>query len=155
MANAIAVPACGTPRRTVGDRAWDRLNDIRQRVAADRGWRDVRQLHPQDPGRLALAQRLAEAGDRGEADANHVLDIAEAEAFAKGTVEFLNGALFDPVPWRKKLSMRVDDVKRASSANGTREPERTYRVPKATSDEPDFGAYDLTPSWAVKPAVKP
>jgi hypothetical protein len=100
-------------RRRVGDKGWDRLNAMRAQIAAEEGWEDVRPLHPMDPGRTALATRLRESGGTGEKDLDHVLAVAEAEAKTKRTVEYLNGSIFDPIPWRKKLGMRITDAQRA------------------------------------------
>ncbi len=109
-------------RRELGEWGWKELNAIRQRVAAKHRWRDVRALHPMDPGRTELAARLRESGASGGESLRHVLAVAEADAISRGTVEYLTGSVFDPVPWRKKLAMRVEDAGRRDRArDGTTE----------------------------------
>lgn len=119
-------------RRQLGTAAWDRLNALRDRLAKQFGWTDVRPLHPQDPGRTELAARLRESGPEAEANLDHAFAIAEAEAIAKATPEYLSGAMFSPESWRKKLAMRVDDVKRDRAApRGTSpaiQPSRVWKM---------------------------
>lgn len=139
-------PRTGNPdqdaRRQLGDRAWERLNAKRTELAVSNGWHDVRPLHPMDPGRTELAARLQEAGDRAELDLEHVLAVAFAEADAKRTVEYLDGAMFRASAWAKKLAMRVADathVRRGprGSAIGAAAP----RSDHPESEHPvDFGA---------------
>ncbi len=97
-------------RRELGDRLWAQLNAARLAIASERGWADVQPLHPMDPGRTELAERLRESGASGEASARHVLAVAAAEARAKGTVRWLTGSVFDAARWRNGLGMRVADA---------------------------------------------
>lgn len=124
-------------RRTLVNRTWDRLNAKRAAMATARGWADVRPLHPHDPGRTELAARILEAGERAEADVEHVLAIAFAEADAKGTVRWLVGAMFEKRRWSTALAMQIADAKRTPVAQ-----ERTYRLPAPADDRPDFGEWD-------------
>ncbi len=99
-------------RRALGDRLWAELTALRARLASEHQL-EVRPLSPMDAGRAELANRLAEAGpDRAEADARHVLAILEAEAMAKGTVEWVTGSAFQRLSWDRKLAMTVDDARR-------------------------------------------
>ncbi len=107
-------------RRSLGWRAWDRVNAMRAELADANGWTDVQPLHPHDPGRAELAARILEHGTDAEARVEHVLQVAFTEARVKNTVEFLTGSMFEPRSWRKKLGMRVNDVRKPARANGAR-----------------------------------
>jgi hypothetical protein len=125
------------------------VDAIRKRVAARFGWTDVRPLHPMDDGRGHLLERIAEDPEHAEPNIRHVLEVAEAEAIAKRTVEWLTGAMFKFESWRKKLGMRVEDARRAAkSASPASSP--TMRI--ADRDEDDA---PLTTTSAVFGGVKP
>lgn len=122
-----------TARRKLGDWGLDELNRIRTRVAAKFGWNDVRPLHPMDRAREDLRERLNEYSTGGEQELRHVLRIAELEAVAKKTVEYLGGGIFGRTSWSKKLAMREADVMRSIGSNGA-EPSRA-RIVKASDDD--------------------
>lgn len=116
-------------RRELGDQAWDRLNALRAQIATERSWRDVRPLHPMDPGRTELASRLRELNASREelaAQLDHVFAVAEAEARAKDTVRWLTGSMFEPARWSHALGMRVADAVRVRSTGTGKAPAREY-----------------------------
>lgn len=121
-------------RRLLGDRAWDRLNAMRAEIAEANGWTDVSPLHPMDPGRVELAQRIVECGPEAEQRVNHVLEVAFTEARAKNVVEYLSGSMFEVRSWRKKLAMRVEDAARQRA--GPRGSQPTYGSSKPRTDHP-------------------
>lgn len=104
------------PPRGLSTWAMHELDAIRSRVATRFGWTDVRPLHPQDPGRGHLQERIAENLAEAEANVRHVLAVAEADAIANETVEFLTGKIFEYESWRKKLGMRLGDVRPRAGA---------------------------------------
>ncbi len=93
-------------RKALRDDAWSRVNAKRAEFV------DARPLHFHDPGYSELAARILESGSEAEANVEHVLAIAFAEADKKGTPEYLTGSMFEQRSWSKKLSLRVQDVTR-------------------------------------------
>ncbi len=106
---AELVKASGEARK----RLWQKLNETRQAIASELGV-EARPLHFQDPGERELGCRLreSESVDVGEANAEHVLAIAAAEARTTKSVQWLTGAVFGDRSWRRALGMTVDDAKR-------------------------------------------
>jgi hypothetical protein len=124
--------------RALGDQGLDSLNAIRARVAQKFGWNDVRPLHPMDACRTDLSARLSEAGDRAPEQLAHVLRIAELEAIAKRTVEYLGGGIFKSGSWSKKLAMREADAVRAIGKQQT-EPAKSARIRVDEDAPPPMG----------------
>lgn len=114
---------------------WTRLNDTRARVAAKLGVK-ARPLHPQDPGERELADRILESGDKAAENIDHVIAVAEAEAIARGTVQWLTGSLFGEKSWRRALGMTVDDAKRAGPKSSTESPRIV--LSHGDDDDPKF-----------------
>lgn len=111
-------------RQSLRDRAWARLHEIRERIAAEKGWDDVQPLHTFDPGKAELAARILEAGDAAEAQVTHVIAMLEAEARAKGTVQWLTGSAFSSTSWRRLLGMRAEDAVTSSAIPARAGPNR-------------------------------
>lgn len=124
-------------RKGMADAAWDRLNNLRTELAQKNGWKDVRLLHPFDPGVRELDARLVESGSSAEADLEHVMRVIETEARAKNTVEYLCGSAFEARNWRKKLALRVADAERPSRAAAKPNPTVGRVEPSRPDDYPD------------------
>lgn len=120
-------------------RKWAELEAIRTEVAGMLG-KQVRPLPAFDPGERELAARILEAGSRAEADVDHVLAIARAEALGKGTVQYLTGSLFGANSWRRALGMTLDDagVERKSAQSSAPKKLRNY----ADNPPPKLGPED-------------
>lgn len=112
----------GAPDRAarikITNAVWAKLNAIRAQMALEFDLRDVRGLHPMDPGVAELNARLSESGASGEESAFHVLRVAEAEARAESppSVRWLTGSLFGPQQWRRLLGSTVADAVRGRGA---------------------------------------
>jgi hypothetical protein len=111
-AGLVTPDPAAVARLELGNRAWAKLNAIRAEMAAEFAWRDVRPLHPMDPGRVELNERLRESGASGEESVFHVLAVAAAEARASSppSVRWLTGSLFGAAQWRRCMGMRVADA---------------------------------------------
>lgn len=110
----------------LGGEVWERLRAMRKAIAAELGV-EVRDLHPHDAGRRALAMRIREAVDAKRepaqigADLNHVLDVFVAEARHTRSVQWLTGGMFEDRSFRRALGMTLADVPGAARrSNGDR-----------------------------------
>lgn len=101
-------------RQDLRRRSWARLGEIRAQVARELGV-TARPLAVFDPGERELGERIREAGDRAEADVEHVLAVLADEARSKGTVEWLTGGVFRPDRWVRALGMTREDATRTRS----------------------------------------
>jgi len=106
---------------------WSELGALRVALAAELG-QVARPLPVFDPGLAELAARIQEAGDRAEADIDHVLAVYAAEARAKRTVAWLTGSMFRADKWSLALGMTLDDARR---------PPRGADVPALRMPEPE------------------
>lgn len=132
-AGARAIPPSPVPdqgqRKTLRDIAWARLNAKRAEFPG------TRPLNLHDPGYTELASRILESGSEAEANVEHVLAIAFADAKVNGP-KYLSGSMFEQRNWSKKLSLRVEDVeaaerpragpKRAGELIGPAKPQAEY-----------------------------
>jgi hypothetical protein len=121
--------------RALGDEGMASLNAIRARLAHKFGWSDLRPLHPMDPCRTDLQARLREAGDRAAEQLEHVLRIAELEAVAKKTSQYLGGGIFSERSWSKKLAMREADAVREIGSWQAEAP-KPARIKRGDDDMP-------------------
>lgn len=98
-------------RKSLRNRKWTELEQLRQQLAAEFGIQ-ARPPPAQDPGELELAARIVEAGDRAEADIDHVLAIgaAEARAMRPPSLKWFHGGMFGQVRWRNALARSLEDV---------------------------------------------
>jgi hypothetical protein len=106
LESAVAV------RRTLGDRIWDRLNEIRKQVAAEIRV-EAMPLHPMDKGRKDLADRIAECGDDAADRCDHALEVLEADARKSRSLQWLCGLSFTAASWQ--LLMSKPKIRRGSS----------------------------------------
>jgi hypothetical protein len=100
-------------RRKLASAVWHRLNVLRSEVAQRFDLSAVRPLHPMAPGHGELVHRLRESLDAGrdpEADAEHVLAIARAEAMTRRDAKYLGAGMFERTSWYRKLELTEDDV---------------------------------------------
>jgi hypothetical protein len=116
------------------------LNRIRARVAKKHGLGDVQPVPEQGRPRLDLADRLREAGPAAKKQLEHVLRIAELEAVAKKTVEYLGGSIFGDTSWAKKLAMTEADAMRAIGGRApANDSPRAIKVRRNDDDMPPLG----------------
>lgn len=111
-----------TNTRGIGTRIWERLERLRNEIAAELGV-EIRPLHPMDAGTRALGMRIREASlkldaERIEADLNHVLDVVATEARTTRSVQWLTGGIFEERPYRRALGMTLDDAAKAQQRTG-------------------------------------
>ena len=125
-------------RRALVSWGLDELNRIRARVAAKFGWKDVRPLPLQGRTETDLLERLRESGADADANLKHVLRIAELEAVAKRTVEYLGGGIFGDASWAKKLSLTEEAAKRAIGTKQGDAP-RGLKVRRDDDEPPPLG----------------
>jgi hypothetical protein len=114
----VLVPTPDPARALLVDEIWASLEAARARAARARGWDPPNPLPAFDTGRRELLGRLIQSGDieRGKRDALHIIAVGEAEAIAKGTLEFLSGRIFKETSWSTKCGMRIEDAQRAPPA---------------------------------------
>lgn len=90
-------------RRQLGNRTWDRFNDLRRRIGALLG--EV--LHPlgeSNQGRGELQARIRETGDEAEDLCDRVLAVLEHEARRDRTSRWLLGSAFGIASWDRALA---------------------------------------------------
>lgn len=121
-----------TRRQEIRKKIWTHLAKVREEIASEFGL-TIRPLPAQDAGERALAMWLLEAGDRGEADAMHVVAVYAAEARAIRSVQWLTGGMFEERSRRRALGMTTADAaKRAKSAPSSNDRGLTrFKVPEA------------------------
>lgn len=90
-------------RQRLRVKTFDALGVLRVQLATDLGIVGVRPLHPHDPGERELSQRIGESGTDAEANCDHVLAVAEAEARGSRSVKWLTGGIFSAQNWRRML----------------------------------------------------
>lgn len=99
-------------RRAFATNAWNRMNRVREELAAEWGMEKPRHLHFHLPGYAQLLARLGEAGANAEGDFEHVfaMAVAEARATEPRSLQYLSGTMFTKGAWEFKLGRQASDV---------------------------------------------
>lgn len=100
-------------RTALGDSLWAKHKALRERLHAELRLADKLQtLHDFDPGRSELAARILERPDAASEACEHVLAVGEAEARAKGSLQWLDGGIWRLGRFSRMLAMSPADARR-------------------------------------------
>jgi hypothetical protein len=89
-------------RRRLGDRTWDRLNELRKIIGAELG--EVLHSLDDQEGKGDLQARIREAGPAAEENCDRVLAVLAADARRDRDSSWLRGSAFSARSWARSLA---------------------------------------------------